>query len=438
MNIAIIWWWAAGLMAVATLLEEMEIAKEKQAYHGVINILLFDKNPGLWAKVIISWGGRCNLTTSITSIKELKTKYIRGADFLDDSLKSFTPRSIYKRFEQHDIPLKIEDDGRVFPVSNNGKDVVKIFEELCYHHKVDLHLREWVESISQKSCSDGRCDGFLISTTKAIYSADILVITTWWTAFSHTWSSGDGYSFARGLWHSITPLGPSLNSFLTSETRPHRLSGTVFEDGWFRILKSDTQQQNTLVKWPILCTHFGISGPGTFALSAEISYETVSKDEAFKLYLIPDARKNFERWNELLVWREKWRGPLVVNKLATIFTRKTAECFVDLISLDPSTHLQDFSSADRKKLCHLLSDGIELHLIQRRPGDEFVTAGWVNTDEVNPKTMESKIVPWLYFAGEVLNIDGLTGGFNLTSSRATGRKAGLAIIKKLTTLWSRN
>lgn len=161
--------------------------------------------------------------------QELLAKYTRGAEFLDYACTVFGPRKVRTWFEEHGVPLKEEDDRRVFPVSDDGKDIVGVFETLFLQKNVEVRYKESVQSVVPTVCSDGSCrGGFQLTTSKEILHVDSVVLTTGGEAFSHTGSTGDGYAFARACGHTITPLGPSLNSFLTDEKWLHDLSGISF------------------------------------------------------------------------------------------------------------------------------------------------------------------------------------------------------------------
>lgn len=160
-------------------------------------------------------------------IKELLEKYPRGAVFITPALKQFGPRSIRRRFEEHGVPLKQEEDLRVFPISDDGKDIVLLFERLFKgNKKMHLHLKEGCTHIERAK----NIAGFTVTTDKQTYTYDTIVLAPGGNAYAHTGSAGDGYARARSLGHTITPLGPSLNSFLTEETWIYELSGTAFPD----------------------------------------------------------------------------------------------------------------------------------------------------------------------------------------------------------------
>jgi predicted Rossmann fold flavoprotein len=405
-NIAIIWAWPAGLMSAVTLLEN----SENKTFH----IHIFEKNPSPGKKLLLSGGGRCNVTTGITDKKILETKYTRGWDFIKKALGKFWPKKCYEWFEEHGLGLKTEADNRVFPVSDDASEVLEVFDHIFakYRDKIFFHYGEWVTGVSKNG------EQFLLKTGKNTYSYDILVLASWWNAYAHTGSTGDGYAFARELWHTISPLGPSLSSFLSADSWSHTLSGLAFESARIENLT-----------WPILLTHFGISGPLAFMFSSRVAWETITKQSPKNIHLAPIASLHFEDWENFLK-KEFQNHPKKL--IASILSEKLPRRFVDSFIYEFFSHISEtfvssISRADREKISHLLGDGIPFTLVERRPGDEFVTAGWASTDEIDPETMESKIQKNLYFAGEILNVDGYTGGFSLQICWSSGYVTGKSI-----------
>jgi predicted Rossmann fold flavoprotein len=407
-TISIIGAWAAGLMAGATILENSEWS----GYH----VQIFEKNTSPGKKVIISGGGRCNVTTGIEDKKILLTKYTRGADFIKKAFGKFSPRKCREWFESHGVPMKCEPDNRVFPVSDDGTEIVEAFTRIFakYRNKVTLHYGEGVSSVLKRE------QKYQITTAKWVYESDIVIVTTGWNAYSHTGSTGDGYAFARALGHTITPLGPSLSSFLTKEKWTHDLSGLAFERA--RIWD---------LTWPILLTHFWLSGPLAFMYSSQVAWETIDKNNPKTIHLAPLADMWVAEWENFLKLEfANHPKKLITNILAEKLPRRFVELFVrEYCPHIETTYPVSIARVDREKIARLLGDGIPMTLTERRPGDEFVTAGGVNTDEIDPETMESRISENLYFAGEVLNVDGYTGGFSLQICWASGYVAGLSIAR---------
>ena len=384
--------------------------------------MIFEKNPHLWAKVIISWWGRCNVTTGFYRKSELQSKYIRGRDLIKHAIAEFWPRQIYKWFEEHGVPLKIEKDMRVFPVSDNGKDIVRVFEDM-FDCSSSIEVKLWCHVVSvnhpKGTCFAAHNDDqwqFTITTKSwEIYHVDSVVLTTWGNAYRHTGSTWDWYAFAQSLWHSITTLWPSLSSFQTNNEWLHGCTWLAFEHARLTWDWGSSQ-------WPVLLTHFGISWPTTFVASAYLAFETIDQQNHIQIKLAPKADMNYEKWREFLTQSAHEQPNKQLDTILWFhFPDRFVQALLDNLTLEPRTKMSQLSKEDKKTIAHELWDGISLTIISRRPWDEFVTAGWVPANEINPKTLESLICPGLYFAGEIMDVDGVTWGYNLTSSRATGK-----------------
>jgi predicted Rossmann fold flavoprotein len=410
-SIIIIWAGAAWLMTAATILENS--TGENYIIH------LFDKNKTPGNKVIISGGGRCNVTTGITDKKVLLSKYTRGADFIKKAFGKFSPIKCREWFESHGVPLKCEKDNRVFPVSDDWYDIVEVFEKIFakYRNKIVLHYSEWIDKVEKIDEQK-----YQVTSKKWVYEWNIVVVTTGWNAYSHTGSTGDGYAFARELGHTITPLGPSLSSFLTREKWTHDLLGLSFEDAQIGDLHG-----------PLLLTHFWLSGPLAFMVSSGMAWEKLGSNNPKVISLSPIASMWYIEWeNFLKIEFAKHPKKLLVNILSDLLTRRFVEGFIwEFVPHIAGIFPVSISKVDRENISKLLGNGIPLTLIERRPWDEFVTAWGVNTDEIDAETMQSKIQKNLYFAGEVLNVDGYTGGFSLQICWASGYVTGRDISGKI-------
>jgi predicted Rossmann fold flavoprotein len=264
---------------------------------------------------------------------------------------------------------------------------------------------------------------FTVTTSRDTYKVDAVVLTTGGNAYAQTGSTGDGYAFARWLWHTITPLWPSLNSFKTVEEYLYPCSGIAFP-----IAK--IKAAGTVTIWPVLLTHFGVTWPAIFAFSSLIPYEKISPETPYQINIQPIADKGYEQRQKILLdaaqshpKKELW------TILREFFPRKFVETMLSHHGISFQMKLADLTKVQRKCMSKEFGEWFTLQLKQRRPGDEFVTAGWVPLTEVHHKTAESLVSPWLYFAGEILDIDGYTGGYNLSSSWAVGKMAADAIAK---------
>ena len=414
-HISIIWAGAAGLMTAATILEYSE--------NQDIEIHMYEKNLAPGKKILLSWGGRCNITTGNEEKKILETKYTRGWSFIKKSMGKFSPKKVREWFESHGVSVKIESDMRVFPVSDDGKDVVRAFEDIFenYRDKVFLHYGEGVDTVW--ITPDLWWDPFTITTKKSSHTSDILVITTGGNAYSHTGSSGDGYAFARSLGHTVTELWPSLSSFLTAESWMHELSGISLEHACIRY------NEWVQLRWPLLLTHFGISWPLAFMVSSHLAWTDIWKWKTKLIFLSPLENMSEKDWDQF--FKDSFQShPKKI--LSTILSEKLSRRFAESIVKQHSSHLEhifvsSISRSERERLASLLGNGIPITLLERKPGDEFVTAWGVSTDELESETMESKLHKNLYFAGEVLNVDGYTGGYSLQICWASGYAVWRAI-----------
>ena len=254
----------------------------------------------------------------------------------------------------------------------------------------------------------------------ATITADRCIITTGGQAYRHTGSTGDGYAFAESLGHTITPLAPSLSSFTTRETWPKGLSGLSLP--YARL--SAPEHPHAAYDGPFLFTHRGVSGPAVFALSGLVAFTEASVAHPIKLTIacFPDETIVALEQRLIQLCRGQSRKSMRTI-LGFVLPKALAEVLITELPIDGDAQAAQ-ATKETIAACAQWMQAIPLHAIGRGAGDEFVTAGGVDTAEVDPKTMESRICPGLFFAGEILNIDGFTGGFNLQSSWATGRAAG--------------
>jgi predicted Rossmann fold flavoprotein len=387
------------------------------------DLFLIERNNSLGKKVTISGGGRCNITTGIPSVQELLKRYPRGASFLKPAMHRFPPSAVMEWFEARGVPLKIEADQRVFPISDQGQDVVDAFKEFFHVSPCKILLSYSVINVAKVE------QGFQIFfKDRPTLEVTHLILTTGGQAYRHTGSTGDGYAFAEILGHHLTPLAPSLNAFMTKENWPKQLSGVSWKNATLTAHTNSPVQTHG----PFLFTHQGITGPAVFALSSLIAFETYDPTHPLPctIDLFPlDTEEIFlQRMQKIAREHPKKFLPAL---LEIFVPRSLADALIATHRLDNGRHLSEQSN-EQLRLITRYFKAIPLTLIGRTAGEEFVTAGGVETSEVNPRTMESYLCPQLYFAGELLNIDGYTGGFNLQASWATGRLAGESLASSLT------
>jgi len=396
---------AAGLMAAATV---HELAPDTK-------VIIIEKNAVLGRKVQISGGGRCNVTTGIHDVKQLLTRYPRGKKFLQTAMYHFSPDQVYDWFESHGVPLKTEPDLRVFPQSDNGQDVVGVFVELFAKVGVEVLTRQAVVQV-EKVAEQFK----LILQSGEELLVDKLILTTGGQAYRHTGSTGDGYKFAETLGHHITPLSQSLNSFTVSDHWLRQLAGVSFE----QVRLSVTGNKAYQATGPIVFTHQGISGPAVFALSSEVAFEQYSnaKPLLVEIDFLPDVAEVelIASLNQVITEQPKL---LFKNTLHRWLPKSVVDALLEQSPIPLTTTNATANKAIRQQAISWLKH-CAVQVVGRGGGDEFVTAGGVELSEVDPRTMQSQLCPNLYFAGEILNIDGYTGGFNLQAAWATGHLAG--------------
>lgn len=405
MRVAIIGGGAAGMMSAATINEN----------NPEVEVFLIEKNESLGKKVLISGGGRCNITTGITDIKIALKNYPRGEKFLTSAMHYFSPLAVRAWFLARGVPQKCGEDLRVFPKSDDGRDVLDVFERIFSRHRTKILFKHAVKSIEKNK------NGFIINfKEQPPLEADRVVLALGGEAHRYTGSAGDGYALAESLGHRVSPLAASLYSFVTKEKWPREISGLT-------IAKSAViakRQKRYRGQGAVLFTHWGVSGPAIFALSSLVAFLNFSPADPLDIFidLVPDASaekiiadiKNLARENP----KKSFKSILhhfVPRTLAEIISRETG-----ILSLKKNAEV---GNSEIEKVGQWLKF-LPLHAVRRGAGEELVTAGGVELAEVNPRTMESKICPGLYFVGEILNIDGFTGGFNLQAAWATGRAAG--------------
>ena len=396
------------MMATVALLDQRMPGNE---------IVLIEKNPILGRKVMISGGGRCNVTTGRSDITEILNCYPRGNKFLNTAMRNFPPDKVQAWFETQGVPLKTEKDLRVFPQSNRGKDVVGAFEKIFIASQVKVLTNQEVTTLQKTE------NGFEVHLSNANpLQVKKIILTTGGEAYRHTGSTGEGYRFAEKLGHSITPLSPSLNALILQEDWPKQLSGVAVP----HVKLTAKGKKKYTFTGPILFTHKGITGPGVFGLSAWIASENYTAESPLliEMDLLPTLSSETIK-NELT--HALLTHPLKTfhNTLSRWLPKSLIEKTCETLRIQGNKNNAEIS----KNELHRWTENIKkfpVHAVGRAAGEEFVTAGGISLKEVNPQTMESKLCLGLYFAGEILDIDGFTGGFNLQAAWATGRLAGEA------------
>lgn len=354
---------------------------------------IFEKAMTPLQKVKISGGGRCNVTHACFDPNILVDFYPRGNKELKSVFGKFQPGDTMGWFEERGVPLKIQEDMRVFPVSDNSQDIVGCLIKENQNNKNKIHLGEAVKEVLPNG------ETFILKTSKGEYEFDKVVFAPG--------SSKQVWQMIEKLGHSIVSPVPSLFTFNSKDSRIQGLQGTSFQNVEIKILDSNLENHGDL-----LITHWGFSGPAVLVLSAIGARELYEKKYNFKVQ-INFIGHNVEDALETLFKHKQENARQKMSKFAPFgLTKRFWMSMLENVKVDKNLNWSDIPDKKLRKLSFELTQGIYEINGKSTYKDEFVTAGGVELKEINFKTMESKLIPGIYFAGEVLNIDAVTGGFN--------------------------
>lgn len=392
---------AAGYFAAITCAET----------NPACSVTLFESAQQPLAKVRISGGGRCNVTANCFDPADLTKKYPRGNRELRGPFSRFQPRDTVAWFEERDVPLKTEEDGRMFPVSNSSESVIDCLNQGI--RDAGVTLRTGVRILNVQKAPDGKLALAISGRDPEVFDRVLLACG----------SAPVGYKIAESLGHTIVPCVPSLFTFKIRDARIRELQGISFD----RVhLSLDTGSKQPLEETgPLLITHWGLSGPAILKLSAWGARALHDADYKARLRInwIPGSNKEF--MIPRILKRKKFAGTKLVesDKFAGLPTRFW-ERLVNGSGIPRGTSWANVSKDAIGKLASELTGG-EFDILGKGIfKTEFVTCGGVKLSEVDFRTMESKVCPGLYLAGEILDIDGITGGYNFQSAWTTGWIAG--------------
>ncbi|MDP4180252.1 MAG: NAD(P)/FAD-dependent oxidoreductase [Bacillota bacterium] len=395
----------AGLMAAG------------KAAEGGNKVTLFEKNDRIGKKILISGKGRCNITNN-TDIEGLINNTPGNGTFLYSSFYTFSNQDLLALLNELGLKTKVERGERVFPVSDNSKDVVDTLQKYIKSKGVTVSLKSPVEEIMVK---DGKVAGITLKDGKKL-DCDSVVVATGGVSYPGTGSTGDGYKMAKESGHSIVDLKPSLIPLLAIEKWVKELQGLSLKN--VEITLKDNKGKKIYTDFgEMLFTHFGVSGPVILSSSRHIlQYDY--KDVVLSIDLKPALTE--EKLNDRITRDfEKYSRKQFKNALDDLLPQKMIPVIIELSGILPEKFVNQITKEERRNLVKLLKN-FEINICGARPISEaIVTAGGVSTLEINPSTMESKIVKGLYFAGEVIDVDAYTGGFNLTIAFSTGYLAGM-------------
>jgi predicted Rossmann fold flavoprotein len=379
-------------------------------------VLLLEKNNQLGKKLFITGKGRCNITNSVP-IEDFFDNIVSNKRFLYSSLYSFTNDSIIELLDKYGLNTKVERGNRVFPVTDKSSDVLKAFQKYLNEMDVEIRLNSNVSHIKYTGE-----DFNVYLNDDTIINCKKLVIATGGKSYPATGSTGDGYNFAKSLGHTITDLKPSLVPMELSNEWVRDLMGLSLKNVTLKAYKGEKLEHEEFGE--MIFTHYGISGPIVLSLS---NYVNRIKS---KLHLYLDLKPALS--TEILDARilrdfEKYNNKVLKNSLNDLLPQKLISIVIENSGIDPFTVVNQISKVQREQLLDSIKN-FKLQFSGFRPLEEaIVTSGGINVKEINPSTMESKMIPGLYFAGEIIDVDGLTGGFNLQIAYSTGYLAGISV-----------
>lgn len=392
------------------------IAAGKSAQRGN-DTLIIEKNDRAGKKLLITGKGRCNITNG-TDIEGLIENVPGNGSFLYSSFYTFSNTDIINFFNENGLETKIERGERVFPQSDRAKDVVDTLERYVKGQGAKFLYNS---ALSDIKVSRGCVEGVVLNDDREI-QCDSLILATGGMSYPRTGSTGDGYRLAKRLGHTVTDLKPSLVPLIAEENWVAELQGLSLKN--VSITLADKRNKIIYEDFgEMLFTHFGVSGPVILSCSRHLlKYDYTD----IKLYIDLKPALSEEKLDERIVRDfEKYSRKQYKNSLDDLLPQKMIPVVIKLSEIPEDKFVNQITREERRRLIKVLKR-MEINIIGSRPIEEaIVTAGGISTNEINPSTMESKLVKGLFFAGEIIDVDGYTGGFNLTIAFSTGYLAGM-------------
>jgi len=379
-------------------------------------VVLIEKNKRLGTKLLIAGKGRCNITNKIDGSKEIINKFGENGKFLFSPFSKFGVDEVINFFERNGLETKIERGGRVFPLSNKSQDVLGVL--INYLEKTDVEIRtnSKVKKIIKKG---NRIEKIVLANNKEIM-ADNYIICTGGKSYPVTGSTGDGYRWVEKLGHTITNLSPSLVPIIIEETYVRELEGLSLKNVEISIYKEGKKINSRFGE--AIFTGNGMSGPIILDMSKEIGKELPGN---LRMQIDFKPALDFVKLDKR-IQRDFQKNPnkLFRNSLDELLPSKLIPIIIRLSKIDPSKKVNSITKGERRKLLHLLKEfTLEIKELEGFK-KAIITTGGIKLNEVDQKTMKSKLINNLYFAGEILDLDGPTGGYNLQVCWTTGYIAG--------------
>lgn len=395
------------------------IASGKAASRG-LDVTLIERNERVARKVMITGKGRCNVTNNCTMLNELVENVPTNGRFLHSAFSSFMPYDTIEFFENMGVELKIERGNRVFPVSDKAADIVDALEK----YSRESGVKRVIGRVQKLIVENGAAAGVTLENGESLY-ADSVVIATGGVSYPLTGSTGDGYALAKQAGHTVIEPKPSLVPLVCHENFCMDLQGLSLRNIAISVIDSEKYKEVYRDFGEMIFTHFGVSGPVILSASAHMKD---MKERKYEIHIDLKPALSYEQL-DARVQRDFLENSNrnFINALDKLLPKKIVPVIVRLTGIKPSTKVNQVTKEMRARLVNVLKD-LKVTVLSFRPIEEaIITSGGVNVKEIDPKTMGSKLCSGLYFAGEVIDVDAYTGGFNLQIAFSTGYLAGMNV-----------
>ncbi len=380
-----------------------------------LKVIILEKSNKILSKVKVSGGGRCNVTHDCTDIIELSKKYPRGEKFLKKAFHWFNVQDTINWFSKNGVELKVENDGRMFPSSNTSQTIIDCFLKLTNEFKIEVQLYKEVKNIQRKN------DNFLLELSDgATITANYVCIT------SGGFPKLSQFDWLKNLNHTIIPPVPSLFTFNLPKNNITSLTGISISNASIKITGTKLQSSG-----PLLITHWGFSGPSVLKLSAFAAIELSKQNYNFNIQINWLNNYNFEKLkDEFVQKRNHHPKQKIINSNTYNIPQRLWQYFISTAEIDEEITWSNLTVKQENSLIKILTDQHFIVSGKTTFKEEFVTCGGIDLNEVDVNTMQSKKINNLFFAGEVLNIDGITGGYNFQAAWTTAFIAAKTIAEK--------
>lgn len=382
---------------------------------------IFEKNEKLGKKLFITGKGRCNITNA-AELENFFPAVTSNPKFLYSAFYSFTNEQVISFFEELGVRTKVERGGRVFPVSDHSSDVIQALKKEMERLEVKINLNAEVKELRiEKRPSGETVTGILLASGKKI-SGDAVIVATGGISYPSTGSTGDGYRFARKCGHKVSELSPSLVPMEVKEWYAGELMGLSLRNIEIRI--TDGKKKLYQEFGEMLFTHYGVTGPVILSASSIVGKKLKDKELTLHIDLKP-ALTEEQLDKRVLREFEANHNRQFKNAVDSLFPSKLRPVIVDLSGIPEEKKVHEITKEERLRFVRLIKDFTMTLTGLRGYNEAIITKGGVSVKEIDPGTMESKLVKGLYFAGEVLDLDAVTGGYNLQIAWSTGYLAGI-------------